>query len=66
MATTTSPLPEASLTGGTRRGPDQAFRLLASGASLVVVVLVLVVGFFLISKAAPSLASNGASFFGSR
>ncbi|WP_414647878.1 phosphate ABC transporter permease subunit PstC [Cellulomonas sp.] len=66
MVTTTSPQPDATLTGGRRRGPDRLFRGLAVSASGIVVTLVVIVGAFLVTKAAPSLAADTASFLGSR
>ena len=66
MVTTTSPQPDATLTGGRRRGPDRLFRGLAVSASGIVVALVVIVGAFLVTKAAPSLAADTASFLGSR
>lgn len=70
MATTTSTPrapdapsgPPPGLKAGLSRGPDRAFKALAGGASVVVVALVVLVGVYLISKAWPSLAANGASF----
>jgi phosphate transport system permease protein len=66
MVTTTSPQPDVALTGGRRRGPDRLFRGLAVSASGIVVALVVIVGAFLVTKAAPSLAADTASFLGSR
>lgn len=66
MATLTTPAPPGELNGTRKRGADEAFRLLTSTAGLVVVGLVVVVAVFLISKAVPSLAHDGASFLTSR
>ena len=53
MVSTTSPQPDVALTGGRRRGPDRMFRGLAVAASGIVVGLVVIVGAFLVTKAAP-------------
>jgi phosphate transport system permease protein len=62
MAVTTAP----PLTGTRRHGADSAFRLLTSGAGLIVVGIVVAVGVFLLAQAVPSLTHDGASFLTSR
>jgi len=50
----------------TGRLGDRIFSGLATGSGAVVVLLILAVGFFLISQAAPALADNKANFFTDR
>jgi phosphate transport system permease protein len=62
MASTTT----TELTGRRRHGADSVFRLATSGSGLIVVALVLGVAAFLLARAIPSLAADGASFLTSR
>lgn len=62
MASTTT----TELTGKRRHGADSAFKLATSGAGLIVVALVVAVAVFLLARAVPSLAHNGANFLTSR